>query len=154
MQISVSIDSDRTRNGQPPQILGAIGHPRYNGISELTDFVITGLHCIRTSRLCPWVYWRCVCHMDISHFRQPDCATDKKYLSLIGRSQNSSLNQNSTYSIQWLTLRQEFMYVYLTYFRSACRKSWFLYRTAALCENVGARNLIGRMKHIVGYLGI
>ena len=45
MQISVSIDSDRTRNGQPPQILGAIGHPRYNGISELTDFVITGLHC-------------------------------------------------------------------------------------------------------------
>ena len=46
MQISVSIDSDRTRNGQPPQILGAIGHPRYNGISELTDFVITGLHCI------------------------------------------------------------------------------------------------------------
>ena len=46
MQISVSIDSDRTRNDQPPQILGAIGHPRYNGIRELTDFVITGLHCI------------------------------------------------------------------------------------------------------------
>ena len=45
MQISVSIDSDQMRNGQPPPILGAIGHPRYNGISELTDFVITGLHC-------------------------------------------------------------------------------------------------------------
>ena len=30
MQISVSIDSDLTQNGQtPPQILGAIGHPRY-----------------------------------------------------------------------------------------------------------------------------
>ena len=51
MQISVSIDSDRTRNGQPPQILGAIGHPRYNGISELTDFVITGRHCISQVRL-------------------------------------------------------------------------------------------------------
>ena len=52
MQISVSIDSDRMWNGQPPQILGAIGHPRYNGISELTDFVITGLHCIHTVNTC------------------------------------------------------------------------------------------------------
>ena len=51
-------------------------------------------------------------------------------------------------------LRQEFLCVYLTYFQSAYRKSWVLYRTAALCENVGARNLIGRMKHTVGYLGI
>ena len=108
---------------------------------------------IHTSRLCPWVYRRRFCHMDISHFRLPDCATDKKYSSLIG-SQNSSLKQNSTYSIQWLTLRQEFTCVCLTYFQSASRKSWVLYRTAALCENVGARNLIGRMKHIVGYLGI
>ena len=42
------LDSDWTQNGQPPQILGAIGHPRYNGIRELTDFVITELHCTTT----------------------------------------------------------------------------------------------------------
>ena len=45
------------------------------------------------------MYWRRVCHMDISHFRLPKCATDKNYLSLIGRSQNNSLKQNSTYII-------------------------------------------------------
>ena len=92
--------------------------------------------------------------LSYGHFPLPDCATDEKYSSLIGHSWNSSLKQNSTYSIQWLTLRQEFTCVYLTYFRSACRKSRVLYQTATLYENVGARNLIGRMKHIVGYLGI
>ena len=50
MQISVSIDSDRTRNGQPPQILEAIGHPRYNELRVLTNFVLTGFHC--TSNPC------------------------------------------------------------------------------------------------------
>ena len=45
MQISVSIDSDRTRNVQPPQILGAVGHPHYNEVSVLTNFVLTGFHC-------------------------------------------------------------------------------------------------------------
>ena len=76
-------------------------------------FVVWGRvnYNIHTSRLCPWVYLRRVCHMDISHFRLPDCATDKKYSSLIGRSRNSSLKRNSTYSIQWLTLRQEFTYM-------------------------------------------
>ena len=119
-------------------------------------FVVWGrvIIIIHTSRLCLWVYRRHVCHMDISHFRLPDCATDKKYSLLIGRSRKSSLKQNSTYSVQWLTLRQEFTCVNLTYFQSAYRKSWVLYRTTALCENVDARNLIGRMKHIVGYLGI
>ena len=94
-------------------------------------------------------------HLSYGHFPlSSTCATDKKYSLLIGCSRNSSLKQNSTYSIQWLTYRQEFTCVYLTYFRSACRKSWVLYRTAALCENVGARNLIGRMKDIVGHLRI
>ena len=45
MQISVSIDSDQTQNGQPPKILGTIGHPRYNEFSVLTNFVLTGFHC-------------------------------------------------------------------------------------------------------------
>ena len=30
--------------GQPPQILGAIGRPRYE-FSVLTNFVLTGFHC-------------------------------------------------------------------------------------------------------------
>ena len=83
-----------------------------------------------------------------------DCATDKKYSLLTGRSWNCLLKQNSTYSIQWLTHRQEFTCVYLAFFRSVCRKLWVLYRTAALYKNVVARNLIGGMKHIVGYLRI
>ena len=39
--------------------------------------------------------------MAISQYRIPDCATNMKYLSLIGRSQKSSLKRNSTYSIQF-----------------------------------------------------
>ena len=31
---------------------------------------------------------------------------------------------------------------YMTNFRSACQECW-VYRTAALCEYAGARNLIG-----------
>ena len=44
-----------------------------------------------------------------------NCAYDKKYSLLIGRSQNSLSKQNSTYSIQWLTLRPELMRVDLIY---------------------------------------
>ena len=55
MQISVSKDSDRTRNGQntppppPPKILGTIGHPRYNEFSVLMNFVPTGFSCIEST---------------------------------------------------------------------------------------------------------
>ena len=45
MQISLSIYSDWMKNGQPPQILGAIEHLRYNEFSVLTNFVLTGFHC-------------------------------------------------------------------------------------------------------------
>ena len=35
------------KNPSPPlQILGAIGHPRYNEFSVLTNFILTGFHCI------------------------------------------------------------------------------------------------------------
>ena len=108
---------------------------------------------IHTRRLCPWVYRRHVYHMDISHFRLPDCATDKKYLSLIGRSQNSSVKQNSTNSIQWLMLRQEFMCLFNIFSISLPKILGFIPNRRSL-YNVGARNLIGRMKQIVGYLGI
>ena len=51
MQISVSIDSDRTRKGQPPKILGAIGNTRYNEFSVLTNFVLMGFHCMYLFKL-------------------------------------------------------------------------------------------------------
>ena len=51
MQISVSIDSDRTQKGQTPKILGAIGNTRYNEFSVLTNFVLMGFHCMYLFKL-------------------------------------------------------------------------------------------------------
>ena len=67
MQISVSIDCDRTQNGPPPpkkkkkkkkkKNLGAIGHPCYNEFCVLTNFVPTGFHCISQSKTCDLGGW-------------------------------------------------------------------------------------------------
>ena len=43
--MQISVDSNRMRNGKPPQILGATGYPRYNEFSIITDFFLTGFHC-------------------------------------------------------------------------------------------------------------
>ena len=43
--MQISVDSDRTGNGQPPQNLGAKGHTGYNEVSVLTNFVPMGFHC-------------------------------------------------------------------------------------------------------------
>ena len=71
-------------------------HPFINGHHLMFVWLIINIH---TSMPCLCIYQRCICHMDISHFCLPDFATDKKYLSLIGHRQNSSLKQISAYSI-------------------------------------------------------
>ena len=71
MQISESVDSDGTRNGQPPQILGVIGHPRYNEFSVLTNFVLTGFHCIL------------LCMLFLSYQRRDFSETSYKYSSAL-----------------------------------------------------------------------